>query len=196
MKSVHLFLITLIGVGLLAGCSKKEPAPQPQGNGTETAKLGQKAAALDGLTYVKGDAVTLEEGKVYVVEFWATWCPPCLTSIPHLTEIQKQFKDKGVTVIGISNEADIEKVKSFVTEQGEKMNYTVAVDTEGKVGNGYMTAFKQNGIPTAFVVDGQSNVAWVGHPMNGLDEALGRVVAETPDSQAQAKATLEPVAQE
>ena len=165
MKSVRLFLITLIGIGLLAGCSKKEDPPQqPQGNGTNTTTTAeplQKAASLDGLTYIKGDAVTLEGGKVYVVEFWATWCPPCRTSIPHLTDIQKQFKDKGVTVIGVSGEkADV--VKPFVEKMGEKMNYTIAVDTKGKVGNGYMTAFKQNGIPTAFVVDGKGNVAWVG----------------------------------
>ena len=132
----------------------------------------KKAAALDGLTYIKGDAVSLEEGKVYVVEFWATWCPPCKVSVPHLTEIQKQFKDKGVTVIGISNEKNLDTVKSFVASQGEKMNYTVAVDIEGKAVDGYMAAFKQNGIPTAFVVNGRGNIAWVGHPMDGLDEAL------------------------
>ena len=136
----------------------------------------KKAAVLEGLTYIKGDAVTFEEGKVYVVEFWATWCPPCKVSIPHLTEIQKQFKDKSVTVIGISNEkADV--VKPFVEKMAEKMNYTVAVDTEGKVGNGYMKAHNQPGIPTAFIVDGKGNIAWIGHP-DGLDKTLKQVLAE------------------
>ena len=176
MKLVQLFLITMIVAGLLAGCSKKE---EPTPAAPTEAKLGQQAAALEGLTYIKGDSVTFEEGKVYVVEFWATWCPPCRTSIPHLTEIQKQFKDNGVTVIGISNEKEIEKVKSFVAEQGEKMNYTVALDTEGKASNGYMKAFKRGGIPAAFVVDAKGKVAWVGHPMDGLDEALKQAVAET-----------------
>ena len=187
MKLAHLFLVTLIGIGPLAGCSKKEePTPQPTATAA-AAKLGQKAAALEGLTYIKGDAVNLEEGKVYVVEFWATWCPPCRTSIPHLTEIQKQFKDKGVTVIGISNE-QIETVKSFVVKQGGNMEYTVAVDTEGKVDKGYMAAFNQNGIPTAFIVNGKGNIAWFGHPMGGLDEALKKVLSETLDSQALTKA--------
>jgi len=178
MKSARLFLMTLVGIGLLAGCSKKEEPTPTQANGaTATAGLGQKAASLDGLTFIKGDAVTLEAGKVFVVEFWATWCPPCRTSIPHLTEIQKQYKDKGVTVIGVSGEsADV--VKPFVEKMAETMNYTVAVDTDGKVGNGYMTAFKQNGIPTAFIVDGKGNVAWVGHPMVGLDDELAKVVAD------------------
>ena len=181
MKLVRLLLITLIAAILLAGCSKKEEPTPPQANGASAPVvkgLGQKAAPLDGMTYIKGDAVTLKAGKVFVVEFWATWCPPCRVSIPHLTEIQKQFKDKGVTVIGVTNEEDIEAVKSFVTAQGEKMNYTVAVDTGNKVAKGYMTAFKQGGIPTAFIVDGQGQVAWFGHPMDGLDEALAKVVAE------------------
>ena len=180
MKSAHLFLITMIVAGLLTGCSKKEePAPPTPTNETSaliTAELRQEAASLEGLTFVKGDAVTFEKGKVYVVEFWATWCPPCKTSIPHLTEIQKQFKDKGVTVIGVSNES-VDTVKPFVEKMGEEMNYTVAVDAEGKIGKGYMTAFKQNGIPTAFIVDAKSNVVWVGHPMDGLDTMLGQIVA-------------------
>jgi len=138
----------------------------------KAAKLGDKAALLTELTYVKGDPVTFKEGKVYVVEFWATWCGPCRTSIPHLTKVQKQYKDKGVTVIGISNEKKLEKVKNYVTEQGEKMNYTVAVDPERKTSKGYMTAYKQRGIPSAFIVNQKGNIAWVGHPMGEMDGVL------------------------
>ena len=196
MKPTRLFLITMVIAGLLAGCSKKEgPAPQAAPSDEKVSvvdvalKSGQKAAPLDGLTYIKGDAVTFEEGKIYVVEFWATWCPPCRTSIPHLTEVQKQFKDKGVTVIGISNEKEIESVKAFVAEQGKKMDYTVAVDSEGKAGDGYMKAFKQNGIPTAFIVDGKGTIAWIGHPMDGLEEALKEVVAEAASTEVTAEVT-------
>lgn len=179
MKSLPLFLLTLLGVAILAGCSKKEPAP-PQT--TAAGKLiavesRKKAASLDGLTYVKGDAVTFEAGTVTVVEFWATWCPPCKTSIPHLTEVQQQFKDKGVTIIGISNES-VATVKSFTEKMGAKMEYTVAVDPDRKVGKGYMEAYGQNGIPTAFVVDAKGSVAWVGHPMDGLEGVLKQAIAE------------------
>ena len=224
MKSVHLFLVTIIVAGLLAGCSKKEeptetpqaqppaapktekpvasepaatakpePAPIPE---PEPAQLGDKAASLNGLTMIKGDPVSFQEGKVYVVEFWATWCPPCKVSIPHLTEVQEQFKDKGVTVIGISSENDLERVKGFVTGQGEKMEYTVAMDPKRTVSAGYMEAYKQGGIPTAFIVDGKGNVAWVGHPMMDLDEVLEQVVAGTFDPAAYAKAKAEKEAAE
>ncbi|MHC5118508.1 MAG: peroxiredoxin family protein [Planctomycetota bacterium] len=187
MKLTTLILTIAISATLIIGCSKKEPAAEPAPETATKSQLGQKAAALEGLTYVKGQPVTLTEGKVYVVEFWATWCPPCRTSIPHLTEIQKQFKDKGVTVIGISNEG-VNTVKPFVEKMGDKMDYTVAVDTGGKAGAGYMDAFGQGGIPTAFIVDAKGNIAWVGHPMDGMDEVLALIVAGTYDPEAYAKA--------
>lgn len=217
--TVRLILIAITLGCLIAGCSKKEeptppapaeetttaaPAPEPVEEATAPAaepapapeepqatKIGDKAALLEGLTYIKGDPVTFKEGQFYVVEFWATWCPPCRTTIPHLTEVQKKFKDKGVTVLGISNEKDLEKIKAFVTEQGEKMDYTVAMDGERKVSSGYMDAYKQTGIPTAFIVDGKGNVAWVGHPMNKMDEVLEQVIAGTFDPDAYAKAEAE-----
>ena len=136
-----------------------------------------KVAPLDGLTYVKGNAVTIEVGKVYVIEFWATWCPPCRDSIPHLTEIQKKYKDKGVTVIGISQEP-INTVKPFVEKMGDKMDYTVAVDPDSKVADGYMGEYNQRMIPTAFVVNSKGNIAWIGHPMDGLDEVLEKIISE------------------
>jgi thiol-disulfide isomerase/thioredoxin len=144
-------------------------------------KLGDTAYPLTGLSWVKGGPVTLTPGKVYVVEFWATWCPPCLTSIPHLTELQKKYADQGVVFVGVSNEK-LPTVKPFVTRMGGKMDYNVAIDTNGAVVNGYMVAFGQNGIPTAFVVDANGKVVWYGHPAypkDSLDEVIGEVVAGT-----------------
>ena len=212
MKSMQLLLISLVLTGLMAGCCKKEPtppaAPEPAAKApaepaeappakadqpVEGGKLGQKAAPLEGMTYLKGDPVTFEAGKVYVIEFWATWCGPCKASIPHLTELQKKLKDKGVTIIGISREK-LEVAKPFVEQMGEKMGYTIAVDTERKVDRGYMEAFRQAGIPHAFIVDGQGNLAWRGHPLSsadGMDQALEQIIDGTFDSAAYAKAKAE-----
>ena len=162
------------------------PAPTKQ----EFAKLGDKAASLDGLTYIKGEPVSFEKGKFYVVEFWATWCAPCRTSIPHLTEFQKRFADKGVTVLGISKEEDIEKIKHFVVEQGEKMDYIVAADPKGMVSSGYMKAYQQRGIPTAFIVNAEGNVAWIGHPMGQMEDVLEQLMAGTFDSASYDEARL------
>src|SRR5512137_372166 len=90
------------------------------------AKLGDAAASLIIKEWVKGKAANVKDGKnIHVVEFWATWCGPCKVSIPHLTEMQKKFKDRGVIFVGISDEP-ASKVKPFVQNMGEKMDYVVA----------------------------------------------------------------------
>ena len=73
------------------------------GSGAETVKLGQIgciAPKLEGLEWVKGDPVRMQKGSIYVVEFWATWCGPCIRGIPHLTELQQKYKFNLVMVIG------------------------------------------------------------------------------------------------
>lgn len=147
------------------------------------AELGDPAAPLEIAEWVKGKPVTLADGKgtnIHVLEFWATWCPPCRTSIPHLTELQKKFKDKGVILIGITDEP-LGKVKPFVEKMGDKMDYHVAIDKDGKTMKGYMEAYEVQGIPHAFIVDKEGRVVWQGHPMAGLDEAVAKVVSGTFD---------------
>lgn len=149
-------------------------------------KLGAAAAPLRIQQWVKGGPVHLADGKgqkIYVVEFWATWCPPCRASIPHLSELQKRFKDQGVVIIGISNETP-DKVKPFVAKMGEKMDYVVALDSDRRTSAGYMRAYGQNGIPHAFVVDKKGRVAWHGHPMAGLDKVLEQMIAGMYDLRA------------
>jgi len=153
------------------------------------ADLGETAAPLDIAQWVKGDAVDLaavKGKKVVVVEFWATWCGPCLASIPHLTELQKKFEKRGVVFVGVTDE-DSSKVKPFVDKMGEKMDYTVAIDRNNATSDGYMKRYAQNGIPHAFVVDKEGRIAWHGHPMAGLDRVLDQIAANTFDMAAEKK---------
>lgn len=146
------------------------------------AQLGDAAKPLDIKDWVKGGPINLADGKgktIYVVEFWATWCPPCRTSIPHLTEMQKKFKDQGVVIIGVSSEKT-DVVKKFVDKMGDKMDYAVAIDAGG-TSEGYMEAFNVRGIPHAFIVGKDGNIVWEGHPMSGLDKTLEKVIAGTYD---------------
>lgn len=143
------------------------------------AQLGDPAAPLHIAEWVKGRPVDLAKAKgkqIVVVEFWATWCPPCRTSIPHLTELQKKFGPKGVVFVGITDE-EPSVVKPFVKKMGDQMNYTVAIDKDRQTGKGYMEAYGQNGIPCAFVVDRESRVVWVGHPMGELEQVLDQLLA-------------------
>jgi thiol-disulfide isomerase/thioredoxin len=137
------------------------------------------APALTVSKWVKGEPVIIADGKgkdVYVVEFWATWCPPCRESIPHLTELQKKYKDANVVVVGITDE-DIDPVKSFVATMGDKMNYHVAVDKDQKTYEAFNKVAAFDAIPTAFVIDKTGKVVWQGHPMAGLDDVLKRLTS-------------------
>lgn len=178
---------------VLAGCKKEEPAAQPQGPKAVDAmpsKIGDTAWNLNGLEFIKGSPVKIEPGKVYIVEFWATWCGPCRTSIPHLTEVAKKYKDKNVVVVGVTKEeADV--VKPFVEEQGAKMDYNVAIDPTQNVNKGYMKAFGFSGIPHAFIVDAKGKIAWHGHPMADMEQVLDGVLAGTFDAAENAKKKAE-----
>ncbi|MHC5082768.1 MAG: TlpA family protein disulfide reductase [Planctomycetota bacterium] len=151
--------------------------------------IGMKAPALAGMNWIKGKPVKIAPGRAYVIEFWATWCPPCKASIPHLTEIQKQYKDK-LTVIGVSSEA-ASIVQPFVDQMGSKMNYTVIADSQGTARRNYSQAFGQGGIPHAFIIDPKGRVAWVGHPMDGMDEILKKVMDGDYDPIAEMKLKTE-----
>jgi len=144
--------------------------------------VGDPAPKLIVKEFVKGQPISkFEKGKTYVVEFWATWCGPCKVSIPHLTDLAKKYPQ--VQFIGVSVwEQDQSKVKPFVAEMGAKMGYSVAMDSvpagksgnDGEMANNWMKAAGQNGIPAAFIVNGEGLVAWVGHPMS-MDKPLEQV---------------------
>ena len=143
------------------------------------ADLGDAAAPLQIEKWVQGGPVDMDAdtNKIYVVEFWATWCPPCLVSIPHLTEIQKEFKDKGVVVIGISDET-ASTVNTFIRRMGDKMHYIVGLDKELKTTEGYMNQYGVDTLPYAFIVR-HGQVIWRGRPMTGLEDALKEIVNGT-----------------
>ncbi len=150
--------------------------------------VGDAAPKLAIEEFVKGDPIkSLEKGKIYVVEFWATWCRPCQASIPHLTELQKKYRD--VAFLGVSIwEKKPEAVRPFVEEMGDRMGYRVAREEgagetrprEGAMAKTWMAAAGEEGIPTAFIVNGEGKIAWIGHPLY-LDRPLAQVVAGTWD---------------
>ncbi len=147
-----------------------------------TLKVGDPAPALDVEHWIKGDPVSaFEPGQCYVVEFWATWCPPCKDSMPHLSELQDELGEQ-IVIIGLSDEP-LEVAKAFLDkpEWAAKTRYTLGTDPDRSVYADYMDAAKQLGIPTSFLVDGEGKIAWIGHPV-GMDrplrEMLGLEVGE------------------
>ncbi|MEQ1906927.1 MAG: redoxin domain-containing protein [Pirellulaceae bacterium] len=159
----------------------------------ELLTIGSKAPKLDIENWVSDGngafkkVTEFESGKVYVVEFWATWCGPCIASMPHLAETQKKYADKGVQLISVSDE-DLDTVKEFlqgeVSGEGEADGMTYAkltsaycltADEDRSVHKDYMEAANQNGIPTCFIVGKDGVIEWIGHPME-MDKPLASVV--------------------
>ncbi|MHC4102180.1 MAG: redoxin family protein, partial [Planctomycetota bacterium] len=129
----------------------------------EKLAVGDQAPGLNIDVWVKGSEVKITPGKVYVIEFWATWCVPCKKSIPHLTELQKKYGRDKLVIVGISDEPQ-ETVEPFVQKQGDNMDYVVATDRRNGTNRAWMKASGMEGVPAAFIVDRQGKIAYIGRP--------------------------------
>jgi thiol-disulfide isomerase/thioredoxin len=160
-------------------------------------ELGDKAPPLSIKEWVKGEPVdvTKADGKsVYVIDFWATDCLPCIQGIPHITEMQHKYKSRNVTFIGVSTDdpQNVANVKPLVKKMGDKMDYIVAIDKDGATAKAYRDAHYVRGVPHAFVIDQQGRIVWVGHSMKDLEEVIEQVVSGKFDLEA-AKKKMAPV---
>jgi len=109
------------------------------------------------------------EGKPLLLEFWATWCPPCRQSIPHLNEIYAKYKDRGLMIVGVTDEPD-GVIRKF--QKDLPMDYAVATDTGGRLSN----EMGIQGIPHAFLVNKSGEIVWDGHPMQLTDEDIEKIL--------------------
>ncbi|HEY8387427.1 MAG TPA: redoxin domain-containing protein, partial [Parasegetibacter sp.] len=152
---------------------KKAGANTSEINGKIT--IGDKVPELKYGTWLKGEPIkAYEKGRLYIFEFWATWCGPCIASMPHLSEFAAKHKDD-VTVIAVNiwektgdqpYETSLPKVKRFVEQMGDKMGFDVITDSKDEfMGTGWMKAAGQNGIPCSFIVK-DGIIQWIGHPVN------------------------------
>ena len=181
-----------------------EPSARPAPSLT----IGSKAPALNIEHWVqdgkgKFKPVTkFEPGQVYIVEFWATWCGPCIAAMPHIVELQKKYADRGLQVVSISDE-ELDTVSEFLKREVAKpkapaakveaakeqapadekpmtygeltSSYCLTTDPDRSCHEDYMTAAQRNGIPCAFIVGKDGTIEWIGHPMS-IDPAIASVL--------------------
>lgn len=165
-----------------------DPGSNPsQSEAVRKLDIGHPVPALEIEQWLKGEPITgFESGRVYVVEFWATWCGPCRAGMPHLTELQRKYRDQGVTIIGVASDyKHPQTVVDFVQDNDDRMGYHVAIDRRDPDANGqstfrtdaaYMGQTGMRGIPCAYVIDRDGRLAWFGFPPPYFDYVLDDVV--------------------
>ncbi|HTG00955.1 MAG TPA: TlpA disulfide reductase family protein [Nitrospirota bacterium] len=150
--------VCILSLALLAGC-------------TRTSSRDQSVAADFTLQDLNGRMVKLSDykGRVILLDFWATWCPPCVASVPGIEKLHKTYQDRGLVVLAVSmDDGGWDSVKSFIAQNG--VSYTVLKGTEA-----VSTDYQVRTIPLMIIVgkDGRIAKRYLGY---GNDEDMEREI--------------------
>lgn len=180
MKGIYLSFFAAV---FLAACHYPAVAADASGpalednknRGAVTAMHGKPAPAIAADKWMNSKPLSLADlkGKIVVLDFWATWCGPCLASVPHNNELQQKYADKGVVLIGICAPRGGEKMEATVKDRGIK--YAVALDA-GK--GDTFAAYKADSYPDYYVIDRKGNLRWGDVQNSDVEKAIKLLIAE------------------
>lgn len=146
-------LAAILGLLVAAGCSSPSP---------DTALENAPAFSLPSIDGAKVN-LTDYQGKVVLLDFWATWCPPCRAAMPHLAKLQEQHRSDGLVVLGMSMDKNREDLDSFLSSQN--VNYPMLlVDEDTRLAFGGVAS-----IPQTFLVDRKGRIR---HKFLGYDHKI------------------------
>ena len=137
--------------------------------------MRQKPLELS-FTAVDGSKVDLADlrGKVVLIDFWATWCPPCVEEVPGLVETYEKFRDQGFEIVGISLDSDKAALEKFTTDN--KMTWPQFFDGKGWE-NELAQRFKIQSVPTMWLLDREGKLADA-TPRERLEKAVTDALAK------------------
>ena len=165
-----IYIVGLVSLSLTASCGTPAPEAGQKGTPGRVAAPNLTAKGLDGTVVRLSDY----RGKVVVLNFWATWCPPCRAEIPHFVDLAKAYEDRGVVVLGISMDGgEVEKVRNFAAQYGigypmvmgntdivRDFSKVEGIPTVRSPGSGETSMDNGNiqAIPTTFIIDQEGNI--------------------------------------
>jgi len=161
-----------------------------------TLDIGDSAPEIRYAKWIKGTPVEAgNDDKVYVLEFWATWCVPCRQAMPHLSELAHQYSGKAIFIgcdvleqthgatKSLPYDSILVKVERFAANDAYHMSYNVIADTQDQyLAKNWLSAAGENGIPTTFIVKNK-RIMWIGHPLD-LDKVIEKIISNTYDVDA------------
>ena len=158
MAVVALAVVAIVLLSVRARRNGNVEADPPAGKGARTESSGRTAKISDlapdfALKDLGGTEVRLSDqrGKVVLIDFWATWCPPCREELPHIQRLHEDHRSEGLVVLALSTDRDPAAVRTFVPRHG----FTFPV----LFGNREVaTAYRVRGIPTVYLVDRQGRI--------------------------------------
>jgi thiol-disulfide isomerase/thioredoxin len=147
-----------------------------QARARHAALEGKPMPALDLVGWVNGQVKPQDmKGKVVVVDFYATWCGPCMAAIPHNNELLKKYKDKGLVIVGVctSNRGQ-EKMEQTANDRG--ITYPTARDPQLSSAKAWQVHY----YPTYAIVDRKGRVRIIGLQPNHVEQVVKKLLAEAP----------------
>jgi thiol-disulfide isomerase/thioredoxin len=150
--------LLLLGAALSIANTVTAAPPLPEMSHTLTALKPAKAAKNFTLPDQDGKPHKLSDyrGKVVLVNFWATWCPPCRREMPSMERLSQRLKDQPFIILGINQQEDPERVFVFTAQVDPSPNFPILFDSNSKIAN----AWGVLGLPASFIVDQQGRVVY------------------------------------
>ena len=133
-----------------------------------------KRLEMAGKIFGSGAAFDLAslKGKYVLVDFWATWCGPCVAEIPNVKKAFEAYKDKGFEVVGVSLDDDADALKKFIADEG--LTYSMILD--GEDGHGFAQKYGIFSIPTIFLLDREGVIIATGLRGDALEKKLKELI--------------------